>query len=41
MAQWAVPLYKTLDLDGAFGGLTGTAGVKEPGDIDHVCDDLD
>jgi ribosomal protein S18 acetylase RimI-like enzyme len=37
----AIPLYRTLGLDGAFGSLTGMAGVKEPDGIDHVCADLD
>lgn len=30
----AVPLYRTLGLDCAFGGLTGMAGVKEPTEFD-------
>ena len=37
----AVPLYRKLGLDGAFGGLTGMAAVKESSDIDHGCADLD
>ena len=37
----AIPLYEKLGLDGAFGGLTGMAGVKEPGEFDHDHDQGD
>jgi ribosomal protein S18 acetylase RimI-like enzyme len=33
----AIPLYRKLGLDRSFGGLTGMAAVKEPGDIDEIC----
>jgi ribosomal protein S18 acetylase RimI-like enzyme len=37
----AIPLYRTLGFDSAFGGLTGMAVVKEPDDIDDVCAEID
>ena len=37
----AIPLYRSLGMDGAFGGLTGMAAVTEPGEIDPPCADLD
>ena len=37
----AIPLYRKLGLDNAFGGLTGMAAVKQPGDIDRICAAID
>ena len=37
----AIPLYTRMGLDSAFGGLTGMAAVKNPGDIDQGRADLD
>ena len=37
----AIPLYRELGMDGAFGGLTGMATVRDPGGIDEVHADAD